>query len=303
MKIIVKAKKFVSFVRVQKNTKRFTSPLLFDTFLGACYYFSYSYRLSPDNPYPAALEDCIKVVKFVTDHTEDFRIDPFRVAVGGDSAGGNLAAAISLRMSDVIAMQFLIVPCLQFFDFKTTSFIENTYYFHDSINNPLSVVFVTNYLGISPAHYKDFLNNNHTSRVLKRSVFAAMVNQSKWMKPEYVRNKNLLEDSSNDLNFGNDVLSDSIENVLTDPFAAPLMANDTLLRDLPEAYIVTCGYDFVRDDGIMYAERLNFAGTKVIHRHYKAGFHHAWFFPHGPLKIGVAVNIVSDLVKALKRRL
>ncbi|XP_045174154.1 neutral cholesterol ester hydrolase 1-like [Mercenaria mercenaria] len=264
---------------------------------------SINYRLSPEFPYPAPLEDCIKVVKYVTDRTEEFRIDPFRVAIGGDSAGGNMAASIALHMREVIAMQFLIVPCLQFLDFKTTSFVENTYYFHDSINNPLSVVFVTNYLGVSPVHYEDFLKNNHTSLTLKRSQFAAMVDQRIWMKSEYVRNKSLIENLNTNADFGNEVLSNRIEKVLTDPFAAPLMANDSLLGNLPEAYIVTCGYDFIRDDGVMYAERLNTAGTKVIHRHYRTGFHHAWFFPHGPLKIGVAVNIVSDLVKALRKRL
>lgn len=262
-----------------------------------------SYRLSPEFPYPTPLEDCIKVVKYVTDYPERFGIDPFRVAVGGDSAGGNMAASISIRLHEVIAMQFLIVPCLQFFNFKTTSFVENTYYFHDSINNPMSVVFITNYLGLSPMHFQDFLENNHTSRALKQSYFATLVDQRKWLKKEFVRNKQLIESLNSDLNFGNDDLSNKIEKVITDPFAAPLMGNDSLLSNIPEAYIVTCGYDFIRDDGIMYAERLKHAGTKVIHRHYKAGFHHAWFFPHGPLKIKVAEEIVSDLIRALRMRL
>lgn len=251
------------------------------------------------------MEDCIKVVKYVTDNPSEFRIDPFRVAVGGDSAGGNMAASISLQLRDTLAMQFLIVPCLQFFNFKTTSFTENTFYFHGSINDPMSVVYVTNYLGVSAEHYQAFLNNNHVSKSLRRSQYAEMVNQSIWMKPELVRNKQLLArvDSEDVVSTGNDVLSSQIEGIITDPYAAPLMANDTLLSNAPEAYIVTCGYDFIRDDGVMYAERLNKAGTKVIHKHYMDGFHHAWFFPQGPLKINVAVKIVSDLVNALIKRL
>lgn len=123
------------------------------------------------------------------------------------------------------------------------------------------------------------------------------------MKRDFVRNQPLIEHLNKDLDFGNEALSNKIEKLITDPFAAPLMANDTLLRNIPEAYIVTCGYDFIRDDGVMYAERLKSAGTKVIHKHYSAGFHHAWFFPQGPLKINVAVEIVSDFVQSLVTRL
>lgn len=263
----------------------------------------FSYRQSPEYPYPVPVNDCIAVFKYVTDNPKEFRIDPLRVAIGGDSAGGNMAASIALQHRERIAMQFILVPVLQMFNFKTTSFIENAYYFKDSINNPMSIVFVTNYLGISPVYYKDFLNNNHTSPRLKRSQNASLVDQRLWMKRDLVRNKPLIEDSNKDLNFGNVELSNNIESLITDPFVAPLMANNSLLQHLPEAYIVTCGYDFIRDDGVMYAERLKSAGTKVIHKHYSAGFHHAWLFPQGPLKISVGEQIVADLVEAIHTRL
>ncbi|KAL4238014.1 hypothetical protein ACF0H5_002725 [Mactra antiquata] len=265
---------------------------------------SVNYRYSPEYPYPAPLNDCIKVVEYVTDNLSKFRIDPFKVAVGGDSIGANIAASVSLQLYDRIAMQFLIDPFLQFFDFKTTSFTENSRYFHDSLHSPSSLVYVTNYLGISSNHHQAFLNNNHVTKSL-RSQYAEMVNQTIWMKPELVRNKYLLKkvDSSGDVINENNTLSNEIEELITDPFVAPLMANDTLLSYAPEAYIVTNGYNFIRDDGVMYAGRLSKAGTKVVHRHYSAGFHHAWFFPHGPLKLNVSVQIVSDLIYALINRL
>lgn len=225
------------------------------------------------------------------------------MAVGGDSSGGNLAAAISLYLRTKIALQILIVPSLQFFNWKTTSFIENTKFFHDSINSPTSVVFVTNYLGISPVHYFDLLENNHTSRSLKRSHLATRVDQKIWMNPKYIRNKNLLVSQNINLDHGNEELSDKIEELITDPYVAPLMADDRMLQNTAEAYIVTCGYDFRRDDGVMYAARLKHVGNKVTHHHYPSGFHHAWFFPHGPLRIKSGVDIVADLVKFLTDRL
>ncbi|NGP05670.1 alpha/beta hydrolase [Rhodococcus sp. 14C212] len=61
---------------------------------------SLDYRLAPENPYPAALEDCIDGYGWLTRTAPELGIDPGRLAVGGDSAGGNLAAALCLYRRD-----------------------------------------------------------------------------------------------------------------------------------------------------------------------------------------------------------
>ena len=78
--------------------------------LGArCAVFSVDYRLAPESPFPAAVEDCIAVTRHVLKNSNSLKIN--RVAVGGDSAGGNLAAVVALALrGEGIAFQLLIYP-------------------------------------------------------------------------------------------------------------------------------------------------------------------------------------------------
>jgi acetyl esterase len=79
-----------------------------------CAVFSVDYRLAPEHPFPAAVEDCIAATQFISKNAEALRIDANRVAVGGDSAGGNLATVVALSARDAggpaLAFQLLVYP-------------------------------------------------------------------------------------------------------------------------------------------------------------------------------------------------
>lgn len=77
---------------------------------------SVDYRLAPEDPFPAALDDCAAALSWVHDHAADLGVDTGRIAVGGDSAGGGLAACLAQRALDdggpTICFQLLQYPML-----------------------------------------------------------------------------------------------------------------------------------------------------------------------------------------------
>ncbi|MFB6117149.1 alpha/beta hydrolase [Halosegnis sp.] len=77
---------------------------------------SVDYRMAPEHPFPAAVEDSYTAAEWVADHTDLLDVDPDRIAVGGDSAGGNLTAAVTLMARDrdgpAFEHQLLIYPAV-----------------------------------------------------------------------------------------------------------------------------------------------------------------------------------------------
>lgn len=88
---------------------------------------SVNYQKSPEHKFPIPFDDCFATLEWVLENSEYLKIYKGKVGVGGDSAGGNLAAAVALKSRDEtkvkLAYQILLYPCLSL-NFNTQSFID-----------------------------------------------------------------------------------------------------------------------------------------------------------------------------------
>jgi acetyl esterase len=140
-----------------------------------CRVLSVDYRLAPENPFPAAHEDAVAAWEWATQRTELLAMDPDRLCVAGDSAGGNLSAFVSQEMNrkngPLPAFQLLLYPLVQFADIrsKKSSFQEGFFisqnlfdYFRDAyihsdearMDPKVSPLFAADedFRGLPPAH-------------------------------------------------------------------------------------------------------------------------------------------------------
>ncbi|WP_026425272.1 alpha/beta hydrolase [Actinokineospora inagensis] len=121
-----------------------------------CLVVGVGYRLAPEHRFPAALEDCYGAVEWFAANGASYGADVTRIAVGGDSAGGNLAAVISLmardRQGPALKCQLLVYPNTDY-TASTGSMAENT----DSafFNNRSVAWYWSHYLGDAPTEGLD----------------------------------------------------------------------------------------------------------------------------------------------------
>jgi len=167
-----------------------------------CAVVAVDYRMAPEYPFPHAVDDCLAATYWVQLHAAGLALDAARLAVGGDSAGGNLAAVVSHLARDAgdlpIAFQLLIYPA-------------------------------TDQRRSAPSHQA-----NGQGYLLTRDTI------------DYFMGHYLAEDRH-----------------VLDPRASPLLHDD--LAGLPPAFLLTAGYDPLRDEGLQYAQRLSEAGTRATH--------------------------------------
>jgi acetyl esterase len=165
-----------------------------------CAVAAVDYRLAPEHPFPAAVDDAIAATRWVRAHAASLSLDATRLAVGGDSAGGNLAAVVALAARDAddppLAFQLLIYPAT---DMRCTAESHRT-------------------------NGQGYLLTSDTIAYFRGHYVADAQRHADWR-------------------------------------ASPLLRDD--VSRLPPAFVLTAGYDPLRDEGLAYAQRLSDAGNQA----------------------------------------
>lgn len=168
------------------------------------------YRKGPEHRFPAAPQDCYAVLEWAAANASSLGADSSRIAVAGDSAGGNLSAVVSHMARDrngpSIALQLLVYPATR--------------------------------MGPDTQSFKDFAEGYFlTARAMHWFYNHYMATKAEW----------------------------------DDPLASPLLSDN--LRGLPPAFIMTAGFDPLRDEGAAYADKLKAAGVPVEYVCYDEQIH------------------------------
>ncbi|NXT48746.1 AAAD deacetylase, partial [Pluvianellus socialis] len=262
---------------------------------------SVNYRLAPKHHFPVQFEDVYAVTKFFLQSSvlSQYGVDPDRIGVAGDSAGGNLAAAVAQQLledSEVkikLKAQALLYPALQPLDLNLPSYRENEN--KPILSKSLMVRFWSEYFTSDASLREAMASNRHVP--VESSHLFQFVNWSTLL-PEEMRKGHVYTSPA----CGSPELAQKYPGFL-DARAAPLLASDAQLRRLPLTYVLTCEHDVLRDDGVMYVGRLRAAGVPVTHDHAKDAFHGALMFVSSPAELAVGHRLMNRYIAWLNENL
>ncbi|XP_066502958.1 neutral cholesterol ester hydrolase 1 [Hoplias malabaricus] len=265
---------------------------------------SVDYRLAPEVHFPEQYYDALRACRHIltADVLAQYSVDPERVAVSGDSAGGNLAAAVAQQLASdnsvsvKFKVQALIYPVLQALDFNTPSYQQNGNM--PILYRPLMARFWLEYLNGNPNLVPTLLANNHTAVDQEEMMAAkAKMNWTKLLAPAFQKDYQPVVPRLSTAG-----LLEQLPGLL-DVRAAPLLAEREVLKLVPPAYIMTCEHDVLRDDGLMYARRLEEAGVTVTSDHYAEGFHGCMVFAFWPTCFTVGMQSMWNYIHWLENNL
>jgi acetyl esterase len=201
---------------------------------------SVDYRLAPEHPFPVPVEDCYTALTWLANKASELGVDPARIGVAGESAGGGLAAGVALLARDrggpALCFQYLGIPEL---DDRMDTPSMTEYVDTPLWNRPKAVFSWTSYLG--------------------------------------------------------DIVPGSADVPI---YAAPSRATD--LSGLPPAVVTACQFDPLRDEDIIYAQRLMQAGVLTELRHYPGTFHGSAAVTEATITKRMHADALGDLRRGLR---
>lgn len=194
-------------------------------------------------------------------------------------------------------VQALIYPVLQALDFHTPSYQQNQDV--PILYRPIMARFWLQYLGADSSLEPLFLANNHSS-LDQPGISATARSKVNWTALLPAERKKHFRPVVRET--GSPGLAGKVPGLM-DVRAAPLLAEPTVLGRTPKAYVMTCEFDVLRDDGLMYAMRLKDAGVAVTSDHYEDGFHGCMAFAYLPMMSSVGKRSMNNYIRWLDQNL
>ncbi|NWX12387.1 ADCL4 protein, partial [Aegotheles bennettii] len=229
---------------------------------------SVGYSLSPEHKYPAQILDCLTASVHFLKTAETHGVDPDRIIVCGDSAGGTFAAAVCQELvnrRDIpkIHAQVLIYPFLQALNFNLPSHQKNA--FIPFLSRERLVYFILKYLKCDYSVMGAVLAGSHVPESIN-------LKYKKWINPDLIPEIFKLDYKPPvPAPFLPQVHKET--KVLFGTRFSPLLAENAVICHLPDTCIITCEHDVLRDDGLLYKKRLEDNNVKVTWYHVDEGFH------------------------------
>ncbi len=198
---------------------------------------SVDYRMGPEHKFPAAYEDTVAAFNWTVSHAESLGIDPQRLAIGGDSAGGNLSAAacIGLRDNPEVSVQ----PAHQLLIYPATIMWQDTPSYH--------------------AKGKDYMLAAESIAYYTENYLSRREDAKDWR-------------------------------------ASPQLAQSH--KNLPPAFVMTAGFDPLRDEGLMYADALSKAGVFTQYVCFERQIHGFITMGRVMQEANTAVSLCASVLKA-----
>ncbi|XP_071802649.1 arylacetamide deacetylase-like [Asterias amurensis] len=240
---------------------------------------SVDYRLAPAHLFPVAVDDSREATKWLLLNGPTLNVDPRRIGVAGDSAGGLLAAAVAKQILDEpsipnLKLQVLFYPALQLLNVGSPSHIIYDAHFNTHggmLTRREAVSYLATYiLGKSPDYdaFVDLVSSNSVITPETNPKHVKYVDDN--LVPDHLRNGMDLGKTKESLN-NNPELLEKYGHFFEDPRLSPVIAES--MDGLPTAYVVTGDNDCLRDDGVFYVKRLEAAGVSAHWVNYEGGFH------------------------------
>uniref|UniRef100_A0A8C6IAL2 AADACL4 family member 3 n=1 Tax=Mus spicilegus TaxID=10103 RepID=A0A8C6IAL2_MUSSI len=255
------------------------------------------YRKLPDHHHPVVYLDCLNASIHFLKNLQTYGVDPSRVVISGESIGGWTVATVtqalvSQAILPQIRAQVLITPGLQVINFQLPSHQQKQNV--PLLTRDLVITFVCRYLSIDLS-WKNAI------------VTGAFVPLDTWKKYSKWLSSDNIPKRFKSKNFHPKFLGPFSETAyretkhVFDVNFSPLLADDKIIAQLPDTFLVSCEHDVLRDDALLYKKRLEDQGVPVSWYHAEDGFHGCIsLFDKQPFSFPCSMNVLNAVTSYIK---